>query len=172
MPDAQKPTVTRRLSEVEAHQLLARAAELDARLSTSVSADQLWSAAREAGISEEALAQATAELDAGKLGSPARSAAIKAFLVVFSRLAIAAVLVVAAIASPKAPLAQLLALAFAVYGAYEGLGRLGRWFGKRRRDLARQQADVQLDDTTRSTDEHASMAVRVFSAAAPSRGAA
>lgn len=38
MPTSPKPAVTRRLSEVEAHQLLARAAELDARLSMSVSA--------------------------------------------------------------------------------------------------------------------------------------
>ena len=139
MPESQKPTVTRRLSEVEAHQLLARAAELDARLSMSVRADQLWNAAREAGISEEALAQATAELDAGKLLSPTRGAAIRGALGTFGKISFALVFVVVALKDPRYPLAQLSALSLAVYGAYDVRSRLVRWFGKRRRDMARQQ---------------------------------
>jgi hypothetical protein len=172
MPDPQKPTLTRRLSEIEAHQLLARAAELDARLATSVSADQLWSAAREAGISEEALAQATTELDAGKLVSPARGAAIRAFFGTLSRIGIAAVLVYALLASPKFLLPQLIGLAFAVYGAYDGLGRLVRWFGKRRRDVAPQQVERPSGETSGSTDTHTSMAVRTFAARISAHGAA
>ena len=172
MPESQKPTVTRRLSEVEAHQLLARAAELDARLSTSVSADQLWSAALEAGISEEALAQATAELDAGKLLSPARGAAIRAVLGTFGKVAVAAVLIFALFVSPRYPLAQMVGLALAVYGAYDSSSRLVRWFGKWRRYAVRHHGEISSEHAEAPTDEHRSMSIRIFVVATSAHGAA
>src|SRR5688572_26493723 len=88
--DGKKTTLPAHLSEAEAHQLLARAAELDARLSARVSTEQLSAAALDAGISPDALAQAAAELAAGKLGSPARGAAIRVGIVAGGRVAIAA----------------------------------------------------------------------------------
>ena len=122
--DDKRTTLTQRLSEVEAHQLLARAAELDARFGASVTTEQLLSAALEAGISAEAIAQASSELAAGKLGSPARGAALAATIATGGRVALAAVLIWWFIADAGRPLAQGLALVSAVYGAYKALGFL------------------------------------------------
>jgi hypothetical protein len=55
------------LSEDEAHRVLARAVELDARTVSDVSVSQLRSVAEEAGIAPEALERALLELRAGRL---------------------------------------------------------------------------------------------------------
>lgn len=55
------------LTEEEAHRVLARAVELDARALSDVSRAQLQSIAAEAGIAPEALARALRELRAGEL---------------------------------------------------------------------------------------------------------
>lgn len=124
-------SMPQRISEVEAHRLLARAAELDARLGASVDAAQIRSAALEAGISEEAVAQASAELEAGRLGSPSKGAALTAMFAVGGRVLAAAALVIWALADAGRPVAQLLALTVAVYGAYDILSRSARWLRNR-----------------------------------------
>ena len=175
MADSKARTVPRQLSEVEAHQLLARAAELDARLESRVSAEQLWSAAREAGISEAALAQAQRELDGGMLLSPARGAVMRAGLRTFCVAAVSAALVITLMASPKYPLAQLAGLVFAAYGAYDVLRRVGRRFGNRRDH--RELAEVAAAETVASRADEAvrddvSMAIRVFTSSVSPLGAA
>lgn len=55
------------VSEDEAHRVLARAVELDARATSDVSVEQLRAVAAEAGIAPEALDRALQELRAGRL---------------------------------------------------------------------------------------------------------
>lgn len=170
--EGKKTTLPQRLSEVEAHQLLARAAELDARYGASVTTEQLSAAAAEAGISAEAIAQATAELAAGKLGSPARGAAIRASIAIGGRIAVAVVLTWWLLVDASRPLAQGLALAFAVYGAYKGLGWLLRQLSQGLRAAVGRKAATPLERTAESSDDHTSLSVRLFVAPETSRGAA
>ncbi len=162
--DGKNSTRPQRLSEVEAHQLLARAAELDARFGASVTIEQLSAAAREAGISIEAIAQASTELAAGKLGSPARSAAISASIVTGGGVALSASLIWWLMVDAGRPLAQGLALAFAIYGAYKGVGGMSRWFRQRLRAGTGRTTGVVREHPAESNDDHASMSVRLFTA--------
>jgi hypothetical protein len=165
MADHQKVTEPRRLSEVNAHRLLARAAELDARLGASVDADQLRSAALEAGISEEAFAQARQELESGQLDSPTRRTAIVGFLATGGRVLGAAALVVWALADAGRPVAQLLALAVAVYGAYDILNRSARWLGGSWNKAAQRRADAKARQHPERGDNRAPFVVRAFTTA-------
>lgn len=170
--DAKKATLPQRLSDVEAHQLLARAAELDARFGTSVTTEQLSAAAIEAGISAEALAQATAELAAGKLGSLARGALIRAGIATGGRVAISTVLIWWLLVDPTRPIAQGVALAFAVYGAYEGLGWLARRFGRGLKAGTGRKPTTPVERTAESRGDHTSLSARLFGAPDAARGAA
>ena len=161
--DDTRTTRTQRLSEVEAHQLLARAAELDARFGASVTTEQLLAAALEAGISAEAIAQASSELAAGKLGSPARSAALAASIATGGRVVLAGVLTWWLIADAGRPLAQGLALISAMYGAYKALSWLTRGFNQRLTALkaAKQKPEVALKLADRK-DDLTSLSRRLF----------
>jgi hypothetical protein len=170
--DGKKRTLPQRLSEVEAHQLLARAAELDARFGASVTTEQLSAAALEAGISAEAIEQAATELAAGKLGSPVRGAVIRAGIAAGGHVAVSAALVWWLIVDASRPLAQGLALAFAVYGAYKGLGWLLRRFSQGLRAAAGRKPATPPERAAESNDDHTSMSVRLFAAPAVSSGAA
>ena len=170
--DGKDGTLPQRLSEVEAHQLLARAAELDARIGTSVTTEQLSAAALEAGISAEALAQATAELAAGKLGSPARGAALRASIASVGRVAISAVLVWWLLVDPRRPFAQGVALAFAVYGAYKCLGWVLRRFSQGLMAASGRKPVTPLERHAESKADHTSLSLRLFAAPKASRGAA
>jgi hypothetical protein len=161
-----------RLSEVEAHQLLARAAELDARFGETVTTEQLSTAALEAGISGEAIEQAAAELAAGQLGSPARGAVIRTSIVTVGRLAVAAGLTWWLLVDASRPLAQGLALGFAVYGAYAALGLLSRRFRRGLRAATDLTPGTPQDGAAESTEVHKSMSVRLFAALDASPGAA
>lgn len=163
---------SRKLSEVEAHQLLARAAELDARLEARVTTAQLSAAALEAGISAEALAQATADLEAGKLASPARNVVIRQGLASAGRVVVATGLVWWLLVDASRPLAQGLALAFAVYGAYKALGWLG---GRLRQGLKAARSlepDRVLEQSAERADDRTAMRMRLFAAPGASRGTA
>jgi hypothetical protein len=119
-----------RVSEEDAHELLVRAAELDARLPTTVHLPELWSAAAQAGISREAFELATAELQAGKIGHRRRRLAIRPALVRSGQVAIATAMIVFALSTPDYSgwwIAQSLAMGCAVYGAYKAIGAVGRW---------------------------------------------
>jgi len=172
MAEIKEGTIPRRLSEVEAHRLLARAAELDARLDSSVSAEQLISAAVEAGISEEAVAQAAAELEAGKLDAPSRKAVIMGFLATGGGVLISASLVVWLLADASRPIAQLLALGIAVYGAYDLLSRTVRWLKKRRGGSKVRRVRPASAPASERDDDPAAPAMRLLLASPPSRGAA
>jgi len=170
--DGKKTTLTQRLSEVEVHQLLARAAELDARFGASVTTEQLTAAALEAGISAEAIAQASAELAAGKLGSPARGAAISASIATAGRVAVSAVLIWWLLVDASRPVAQELALIFAVYGVYKGLEWLSRRFNQGLRAATGRKPAVPLERAAESTDDHTSLSIRLFAAPDVSCGTA
>jgi hypothetical protein len=119
-----------RVSEEDAHELLVRAAELDARLPATVSLPELWNSAAQAGISREAFEQATAEPQAGKLGQRRRRLAIRPVLVRSGQVAIATAIIVSAFGTPDYPgwwIAQSIGMGCAVYGAYKALGAVGRW---------------------------------------------
>ena len=162
--DRKNTTLPQRLSEVEAHQLLARAAELDARFGASVTTEQLAAAAIEAGISAEAIAQASAELAAGKLGSPARSAAIRASIATGGRVALSGVLIWWLLVDASRPLAQGLALVFAVYGAYKGLSWLSRLISQGLMAAGGRKPAVPLERTAESNNDPTALSVRLFAA--------
>lgn len=168
--DRKKAKLPKHLSEAEAHQLLARAAELDARLGTSVTTEQLSAAALEAGISPEALAQATTDFAAGKLGSPARGAAVRLGIVAGSRVTIAAVLVWWLIVDATRPFAQGLALALAMYGAYKALGWMLRHLSQGLK--AASSIESPLEKSHGAADDHTSLSVRLLSAPGTCQGAA
>jgi len=170
--DGKKTTLPHRLSEVEAHQLLARAAELDARFGSSVTTEQLSAAALEAGISSEAFAQAAAELAAGKLGSPARGSWIRASIVSIGLLALSAGLTWWLLVDPKRPFAQGIALAFAVYGAYKCLGWLSRGLSQGLKATTAGKAAIPGERTAESKGGHTSLSVRLFAVPDAARGAA
>lgn len=170
--DGERVKLPQHLSEVEAHQLLTRAAELDARLGTSVTIEQLSAAAVEAGMSAEALEQAAAELAAGKLGSPARGAAIRRGIVAGGRVAIAAVLVWWLIVDATRPVAQGLALAFAVYGAYKALGWLLPRLSQRLKAAGSLKPAPPLENSPGSTEDHTVLSVRLLTALTACRSAA
>ena len=164
--DNTRTTLTQRLSDVEAHQLLARAAELDARFGASVTTEQLLAAALEAGISAEAIAQASSELAAGKLGSPARSVALAASIASGGRVVLAAVLIWWLVADAGRPLAQGLALVSAMYGAYKALSWLSGGFNQQLQKLRALTGRKPAVPLTRAdkNDDATSLSVRLFAA--------
>lgn len=161
------PSHTRRLSEDEAHQVLARAAELDARRPATLSLEQLWASAAEAGISRDAFTQATAELEAGKLGPKTIRVALASGFATLGRVALASVVVYLAIVDPNRPIAQLLALACAVFGAYVGVGLIARWIGRQRQRLASTQASQAGETDSVEDNADTSMAARILALQSP-----
>jgi hypothetical protein len=172
MSNFPEPSHPRRLSEDEAHQVLARAAELDARRPATLSVEQLWASAAEAGISREAFTQATAELEAGKLGPKTIRVALASGLADLGRVALASVVVYLAIVDPNRPIAQLIGLACAVFGAYVGVGSIARWIGRQRHRLASTQASQAGETDSVEDNSHNSMAVRVLARQSPAGSAA
>lgn len=120
-----------RISEENAHRLLARAAELDAHIGTELSIDQLREIAREAGIAESAFDEALRELDARSRG-PSPKPATHA-LGLMERLARHRILVAATIllgvacATPGDLVFTTLVISAPVYAAYE------LWMARRNR---------------------------------------
>lgn len=170
--DRKKSPLPTRLSEVEAHQLLARAAELDARFGETVTTEQLSAAALEAGISAEALERAAADLAAGRLGSPTWAVTMQKGVTTGLRVVAAAALTVWLLKDASRPLAQGIGLALAVFGAYVALGwlwrRLNRGLGAARSLRAHEPSERPSE----SMDDHVSLSVRLFASAEAQHGAA
>jgi len=163
----------RRLTEDEAHQVLARAAELDARLPYTVSMDELWSSAEAAGISREAFAQATAELRAGTLARIRGHGAIRAAVARSAQFVLALALFYAAFRTPDYWgwwILQPIGGAWAVYGAYKTLGAIARWMGGGYRRTSQELPPTDTPDTAPRSDM--SMAVRVLNLRQALSGAA
>ena len=118
------------LSEEEAHRLLARAADLDARGMPSIWLDQLRAAAKEAWISPESFARALTDLRAGKLEPPTVGQSLSARLVRYRRHAFLASWVLASFATRGDIVSVTLELCLAMFGAYEGVALLARWMGR------------------------------------------
>ncbi len=162
-PPEAKPDL--RVSEEDAHELLVRAAELDARLPATLSLHELWNSAAQAGISREAFEQATVELQAGKLGRHHRRLTIYTALLRFSQIGIATAIIVTAFSTPDYSgwwIAQSVGMGCAVYGAYKAIGSAGRWT---RGLLGRRSAADALNPENAAHErpsDDASMAVRVF----------
>ena len=121
---------TTRVSEEDAHRLLARAAELDARDTASMSLAQLRDVAREAGIAPEPFDRALAELKAGTLGPGTVGQAVAARLATYRRQASLLAWVGAALITPGDIVFQTGLIALAQYGAYEGCVRISHWLGR------------------------------------------
>ena len=121
------------ISEEDAHRLLARAAELDARQGASVPIAQLREVAREAGIAPEAFLQALTELEAGALGPKTVGQAVSAWLARYRRPAVLAAWLVSSFITPGDVVFTTAGLALAFYGAYEGCVLLLQWLGRRPR---------------------------------------
>ena len=119
-----------RISEEEAHRLLARAAELDARSAASVPLSQLRDVAREAGIAPEAFERALTELRAGTLGPRTVGQAVSARLARYRRHAVLLAWVAGSFITPGDLVFQTGLVALALYGAYEGCVRLSHWLGR------------------------------------------
>jgi hypothetical protein len=131
--DAGSNTDTAWVSEEDAHRLLARAAELDARGPSSVRLTQLRESARDAGISPEAFAQALADLRTGNLSPKSVGQAVAARLARYRRQAFAVAYLAAAFITPGDVIAQTVTLTLALFGAYEGVMLLARWLGRQPR---------------------------------------
>lgn len=170
--NSKESPLPKRLSEVEAHQLLARAAELDARFGATVTTEQLSAAALEAGISAEAIERAAADLAAGRLGSTTRAMAIRQGVTAGLRVVAAAVLIVWLLKDVSRPLAQGIGLAFAVYGAYDALGWLWRRLNRGLKAAGILRAQAPVERPPESTDDHIALSVRLFAPVKTSHGAA
>ena len=111
------------LSEDEAHRVLARAVELDARAMSDVSISQLRSVAQEAGIAPEALDRALLELRAGRLpgvhGPGSRRSAIAAQLRRFRRYATLIIVIGVAATTPGDIFIQNALYALPLFALYE-----------------------------------------------------
>jgi len=166
---------TRRLSEDEAHGILARAAEIDARSPQMVSEAELWRAAEAAGISRDAFAQATAELRAGTLERARGRHALSIALVRPAKVFIALGLFYAAFRTPDYSgwwIAQSVGAAWAIYGAYKTVGAIMRWTQSLRGSRASTHETVQSQTREDSSRSDTLMAVRVLSLRQVPRGAA
>ena len=113
-----------RLSEEEAHRVLARAVELDARVEAGISLTQLREVASEAGITERSLEQALREVTAAADHTvgvrPRPLTGLSAQWLARHRLVAAAVtFVAAALLTPGDVVVQTLVLTLPLYGAYE-----------------------------------------------------
>ena len=153
----------RRLTEDEAHLVLARAAELDARLPYTVSMDELWSSAEAAGISREAFAQATAELRAGSLARLSGRGAMRGAVARSAQLVLAMALFYMAFRTPDYWgwwIAQPIGGAWAVYGAYKTVGAIARWIGGGHRRTSHELPPANTLE--REPRSGMSMAVRVL----------
>lgn len=127
-----------------------------------MTSEELSAAALEAGISAEAIAQASAELAAGKLGSPARGAGISASIATGGRVAVAAGLTWWLLVDASRPLAQGFALAFAGYGAYKGLGWLSPRFSPGLRAAIGRKSATPLERAAASNDAHAAVSAEAM----------
>ena len=112
------------LSENDAHRVLARAVELDARSNTNVPVSQLREIAGEAGIDRSAFETALGELRSGKLpalSQPAmpQSQSLTMFLSRHRRHAVVIALVTASFTTPGDMLVPTSLLALKLYGLYE-----------------------------------------------------
>lgn len=164
MQTPSNPRPEHRLSEDEAHFLLARAAELDVRQLATVSLDELRISAVAAGISEAAFEQAATELQTGRIGRRSRPSIVSSFGRL-GQVALAVALIIAAFRTPDYSgwwIAQLFGSACAVYGAYKLVTISTTWLGGLRGRLLPQHASDAPDDIEDlSRDDH-SMAVRVL----------
>lgn len=160
------------LSEEDAHRVLARAVELDARDSSALSINQLREVAIEAGISVSALEQALAELKENTAAaSVPQSRALSSSeaspqhlplsqrLIRYRRYAAAVCFVVAATITPGDILTETILCAAPLYGAYELAIALVRR-SERRKDHSRTSppratlpAREQLDRALPSHDD-------------------
>jgi hypothetical protein len=154
-----------RIKEEEAYLVLARAAELDAHLPSTVTLHELWSSAAAAGITRESFEQAAAELRAGKLARTDGRVAITAALARTGQVALAVALIYAAFRTPDYSgwwAAQSIGAAWAVYGAYKTVGAVTGWFGGLR-GHGRVSSEAAPGDVPLSAPrDDTSMALRVF----------
>jgi hypothetical protein len=118
------------LSEDEAHRLLARAVELDARHRASVSVEDLRKAAGEAGIESGAFIQALSELRSGALEPVTIGERISAKLAGYRRPAALAAFVAAAGITPGDAVGLTMLLGFGLHGVFEGVTALTRLLGR------------------------------------------
>ena len=109
-----------RISEDEAHRLLARAAELDAQDRVTVSLRQLQQAAEDAGIARHAFVQALAELRAGELRPVTIGQRVSAKLARFRRAACVASFVAAVVVTPGDSVVLSALGGLGLYAVYEG----------------------------------------------------
>jgi hypothetical protein len=114
-PDAAEPV---RLSEDEAHRLLARAVELDSRDTADLSLAQLREVANEAGIAPEAFERALQELEAGH-SEPAPRSALSRRMAKSRRLAMLGAVALSAAITPGDLILTTLIFAIPLYGLYE-----------------------------------------------------
>jgi hypothetical protein len=116
------------ISEDEAHRVLARAVELDARAMSDVSVEQLRAVAAEAGIAPEALDRALHELRAGRLSGVHRATSRRRVLARqlrhFRRHAALAIAIAVAAATPGDIFLLNALYALPLYALYELIIRL------------------------------------------------
>jgi hypothetical protein len=144
------------LSEDQAHRILARAVELDARNEELISFAQLRAVAAEAGISAEALEQAVQEVHAGHLHQtvrPLRQWRLVAQRLMRNRLlAVIIAVAAAAVLTPGDVVVQTALLALQIYGAYElSHALIGR---RAKRDGPPNARDTLPHDPVRKADSH------------------
>jgi hypothetical protein len=126
------------MSENDAHRVLARAVELDARDVLDVSLAQLREVAREAGIGESALDRAIQELKSGDLpharsvdaahpaGADSQSRPLSTRLARFRRHAASLILFGVATATPGDTFVPLMLYSIPLYALYEAVIRFYR----------------------------------------------
>jgi hypothetical protein len=117
-PDRNLPTSAAWLSEEDAHRVLARAVELDARQLSDVSLTQLQEVASEAGIGSAALEQALRELAAGKL-ERSLTRPLSERLAHFRRHAASLILIAVAAATPGDLFVPMVVFSLPLIGLYE-----------------------------------------------------
>ena len=119
-----------KLSEKEAHRLLARAVELDAEQETVISLSDLREAAGEAGIARDAFEQALVEFRAGELEPLTVGQQLSMKLAALRRVGAVLSFVSAAAVTPGDSLVWSFVGGLGLYGAYEGAIALARLLGR------------------------------------------